>query len=199
MAAAIEAFNEKGYHGASVRDIAGRVGVTVPTLYYHHGDKQGLLVEPLEASIREIIARVKAADDEAEPNTVHRFVNAVQCVVLFLANRRQLAWLASQRRYLDPERGRPYKDLRGELEDHFRELILRGVAQGHFRTRHVDDVVRALLGMYQAIADWYSPDGPLSAEAVASRYVEMSLSLVKAIPSDREVGLSIADRQLQAQ
>ncbi|MER2243924.1 helix-turn-helix domain-containing protein, partial [Rhodococcus sp. (in: high G+C Gram-positive bacteria)] len=44
LTAALEVFHELGYHGASVRDIAKRAGVTVPTLYYHHGNKQGILV-----------------------------------------------------------------------------------------------------------------------------------------------------------
>ncbi len=40
LSAALDAFYEKGFHGASVRDIARRVGVTVPALYYHYDSKE---------------------------------------------------------------------------------------------------------------------------------------------------------------
>jgi AcrR family transcriptional regulator len=47
---ALGTFGERGYAATSVRDIAERLGLTVPVLYYHFGSKDGLLaalVEPL--------------------------------------------------------------------------------------------------------------------------------------------------------
>jgi len=44
LTAALEAFYEHGFHGTTVRDIARRVGQTVPSLYYHHDSKEGAFV-----------------------------------------------------------------------------------------------------------------------------------------------------------
>lgn len=51
LTAALDAFYDNGYHATSVRDIARRVQVTVPALYYHHENKEALLVELLNRSI----------------------------------------------------------------------------------------------------------------------------------------------------
>ena len=45
MRHAIELFALRGFDGVSVRDVARAVGVTMPTLYHHFGDKRRLYLE----------------------------------------------------------------------------------------------------------------------------------------------------------
>ncbi|MEH0573205.1 TetR/AcrR family transcriptional regulator [Streptomyces sp. B21-108] len=45
---------------------AQSVGVTVPALYYHHENKQAMLVALLERGMDEVLARARLADAEAE-------------------------------------------------------------------------------------------------------------------------------------
>lgn len=68
LTAALATFHEFGYHGASVRDIAKRAGVTVPTLYYHHENKQGILVALMMTGIEAVTARAREAVDAAGPS-----------------------------------------------------------------------------------------------------------------------------------
>ena len=81
LTAALEVFHELGYHGASVRDIAKRAGVTVPTLYYHHGNKQGILVALMEPGIENVTARASAAVDAAAKEIAERVQKAIQGVL----------------------------------------------------------------------------------------------------------------------
>lgn len=63
MASALALFLERGYLGASVRDIADANGVTVPALYYHFTNKDDLLaaiVAPLADAGDALIARLDA-------------------------------------------------------------------------------------------------------------------------------------------
>jgi AcrR family transcriptional regulator len=46
---ALEVFTEGGYHGASTREIAARVGLSEAGLFHHFGSKQQLLAAVLEA------------------------------------------------------------------------------------------------------------------------------------------------------
>ena len=48
LEAALEAFVEVGYHGATVRDIARRCGLSVPGMYHHYLTKQQMLVTLLD-------------------------------------------------------------------------------------------------------------------------------------------------------
>lgn len=103
---AMEAFNEHGYHGTSVRNIAGRVGVTVPALYYHYENKQALLATLLETSIKDVLDRCRAAAAEAGPAPLARFCGMVESIVLYMAHRRSLAFLDTEIRSLERPTGR---------------------------------------------------------------------------------------------
>jgi len=55
---ALKLFLRQGFAATSVREIASETGVTIPTLYYHFGSKDGLLgtlVEPLVADGEEVL------------------------------------------------------------------------------------------------------------------------------------------------
>jgi AcrR family transcriptional regulator len=58
-----EVFAEKGFHSASLADIAGRVGISPAALYRHFASKQHLLIETIRAGIDTTYDRVAAAAD----------------------------------------------------------------------------------------------------------------------------------------
>jgi AcrR family transcriptional regulator len=175
---AMAAFNEHGYHGTTVRDIARRVGVTVPALYYHYENKQAILVTLLESSIRDVLARCRAAVAEAGQDPVGRFSAIVECITLYMAHRRGLAFLDSEMRSLELEYRAQYVGLRDELERMLLDTVEAGIEAGRFTTPIPVDASRAVLVMCQGIANWYRPEGPLAPPEIAERYVLLSLGTV---------------------
>ncbi|MFE2051772.1 TetR/AcrR family transcriptional regulator [Streptomyces sp. NPDC059459] len=175
---AMEAFNEQGYHGTSVRDIAGRVGVTVPALYYHYANKQALLATLLETSIKDVLDRCRSAAGEGGDDPLARFSGMVESIVLYMAHRRRLAFLDTEIRSLEPENRARYVALRDYLEHMLLDTVEAGRAQGVFTTPIPADAVRSVLIMCQGVANWFRADGPLSAEEVAERHVLLSLGTV---------------------
>jgi AcrR family transcriptional regulator len=178
LAGAMEAFHEQGYHATSVRDIANRVGLTVPALYYHHGSKEGMLVALLTGSVQSLHARIRRAVDAAELDPVAQFRNFVEAVTLYMANRREGASLDAEIRALSPANRKAYAKVRKQIEDLLLSIVRDGVRTGVFHVPHPEDTVRALLGMIQAVAVWYDPAGVLSPPELAERYVEISLQTV---------------------
>lgn len=176
---ALEAFAEHGYHGTSVRDIAKRLGQTVPAIYYHYENKQALLVTLLQGSIGEVLERCQLAVLEAGHDPVTRLRFLVRCVTLYIANRREFAVLGSEMRSLEPENRRRYVARRDELEGLVVGAISDGRQHGLFRTAYPTDAARAVLAMCLRIAEWYRPDGRLTPEEVADRYVEFALGVVR--------------------
>ncbi|WP_327179661.1 TetR/AcrR family transcriptional regulator [Streptomyces sp. NBC_01335] len=172
---AMEAFNEHGYHGTSVRDIAGRVGVTVPALYYHYANKQALLATLLEASIRDVLDRCRAAAGEAGDDPLARICGMVESIVLYMAHRQRLAFLDTEIRSLEPENRARYVALRDYLEHMLLDTVEAGRAKGVFTTPFPADAVRSVLVMCQGVANWFREDGPLTAEEVAERHVLLCL------------------------
>lgn len=172
------AFNEHGYHGTTVRDIARRVGVTVPALYYHYENKQALLVTLLETSMSDVLGRCRAAVAEAGDDPVDRFSAIVECIVVYMANRRGLAFLDSEIRSLEPENRARYVELRDSLQYMLLDTVEAGIEQGSFTTPIPADASRAILTMCQGVANWYRSDGALTPSDVAERHVLLCLGTV---------------------
>jgi AcrR family transcriptional regulator len=170
LSAALDAFNEHGYSGATVRDIARRVGVTVPALYYHHENKEALLYSLLDASISRLAVLCREAD-EADPDPGHRFEGLVDCLVRYTAASGKLSHLDAEIRSLSPQHRRSYSAKRAELEGRLLSAVEDGQRRGDFELDFPRDTVRALLGMIQSITTWYRPEGQMTADDLAERYL----------------------------
>lgn len=178
LAAALEVFLKRGYHGATVREIASRAGLTVPALYYHHDSKEGLLRDLLKASLEPIAANVviAAQTGEAAPE---RLANVVECLVLaFTRSSASAAIDAAESRYLGPAAHREYVSVRDQVERQLQEVLCQGLQEGHFQIDDVTEARRAILGMTQTIPRWYDPTGAATPDEIAYRYVRMVLRLV---------------------
>ncbi|WP_241383416.1 TetR/AcrR family transcriptional regulator [Rhodococcus sp. CH91] len=178
LTAALDAFYETGFHGTSVREIARRVGVTVPALYYHHENKEGLLIALLELSTSDVLSRAHAAAEDADGDPVRRLSNVIEAIVLRMTMRARLAALEGEARYLSPENRQRYRAVRKGVERLVREIVEEGVAAGVFDVDDPAETTRALLGMCQSIPRWYHAEGTLSPEAVAQKYVRIALKTV---------------------
>ncbi|MBS9374402.1 TetR/AcrR family transcriptional regulator [Rhodococcus sp. B50] len=180
LTAALDAFYETGFHGTSVREIARRVGVTVPALYYHHENKEGLLIALLELSTSDVLSRAHAAAEDADGDPVRRLSNVIEAIVLRMTMRARLAALEGEARYLSPENRQRYRAVRKGVEQLVRQIVEEGVAADVFDVDDAAETTRALLGMCQSIPRWYHAEGTLSPEAVAQKYVGIALKTVGA-------------------
>jgi AcrR family transcriptional regulator len=188
LATARDLFYEVGFHGTTVRDIAGRVGVTVPALYYHHANKEAILSALLDRSITSVIERCEQALSEAGDDPADRFRNLIECLVLYMANHRKSAAMDAEIRALSPAARKLYSIQRRRVEQMVSDTIAQGVAAGEFEVTSPTDTGRALLGMIQAVTRWFSPGGGrLTAAELATRYVDIA---------ERTVGLR--DRRADA-
>lgn len=174
LSAALDAFTESGFHGTTVREIARRVGQTVPVIYYHHENKECVLATLLELATREIVWRAEAAAAEAGDDPEAALRNVIEAVVLHMTHRHKLAMLDSELRHLSPETRADHAATRKRVEDLLLRVITDGCERGALTAPVPAETARALLGMCQSVQRWYSPGGPLSPEDIAARYVEIA-------------------------
>jgi AcrR family transcriptional regulator len=177
--AALAEFLEIGYHGASVRGIAQRCGLSVSGLYHHYESKQSMLRRILELTMAELLWRSRAARAEGE-EPVSRFCLLVECLALFHTHRRELGFVgASEMRSLEPANRREIARLRTEQQRMVDVEVEAAVRQGRFHSRHPHEASRAVVTMCTALSQWYQVDGPLSPEQIATEYVEFGLGLMR--------------------
>jgi AcrR family transcriptional regulator/DNA-binding XRE family transcriptional regulator len=179
LAGALSAFAELGYHGATVRDIARRAGLSVPGVYHHRASKQEMLVALLDLTMEDLLARSHAAREEGT-DPAARLGLLVECLVLFHTHRREQAFIgASEMRSLEPEAWARVAALRTAQQRMVDDEVERGCRDGVFATGRPREAARAIVTMCTAVPQWFSSGGPASAEWVAQQYVEFALDVVR--------------------
>lgn len=178
LAAAIDSFVETGYHGATMRSLAQRAGMSVPGVYHHYRDKQALLVRALDLTMDELHWRVRAARDEGAA-AITRVALIVEALALFHTHRRELAFIgASEMRSLEPANRARISASRNQIQYLLDDEIDAAVAEGSLTTRHPRDAGRAIATMCTSLPQWFRIDGPSSPEQIASEYAGFALDLL---------------------
>ncbi|MFI5427108.1 hypothetical protein [Aeromicrobium sp. UC242_57] len=79
---------------------------------------------------------------------------------------------------MTPEHREAYVGRRADIEHQVLQAVEDGIADGDFSLDHPRDAVRAMLGMIQAIAAWFRPDGEMSVDVLTARYLSLSRRLI---------------------
>lgn len=184
LTAAVDAFNEVGYHGATVRDIARRCGLSVAGIYHHHAGKQEMLVAILAATMNELRWRNEAARAAGGDDPVARFRNQIRTLTLS-----HIYWLkpaaigSSEMRSLAPDNRRAIVAMRSGLQQQIQSDVDAAVASGLFRTRYPREAVRSVVGMCIQTGQWYDAGGELRPEQIADRIVQIALDTMAYDPA----------------
>jgi AcrR family transcriptional regulator len=176
--AGLEMFVERGYHGSTVRMIAGRCGMTVAGVYHHVPSKHDLLMRLMRRAMADMVDRCVAADAEgASPR--ERLANLTESLVRFHVFRIDWGYLATN------EIRALAGDARAEMiveRRRVRQLLQDAVADcraGSREREHVPAVVtaRAVVTMCVAIPDWYDDAGRPDADELVEQYVALALGM----------------------
>lgn len=178
MGAAIAGFVETGYHGATMRSLAQRAGMSVPGVYHHYRSKQDLLVAVLDLTMADLLERTRAARDEGR-TPIERIALIVESLALFHMHRRELAFIgASEMRSLEPANRRRIAALRNDVQHLLDDEIAQAVAEGSLTTANPRVGARAIATMCTSLPQWFNADGPVGAEEIAADYAEFALGLL---------------------
>ena len=171
LRAALDEFLAIGYHGATVRGIAARAGLSVSGIYHYYTSKQHMLVAILDLTMADLLARARAAYEEG-CDPVERFCLLVENLVLYHTHRRELGFVgAAEMRSFEPANRARIADLRTVQQRMVDHEVAEAVRLGRFRADHPHEAARAVVTMCTALPTWWRPDGPLSPEQVAEQYV----------------------------
>ena len=168
--AAAREFNRKGYHNTSLDDIAARLEVTKPTVYYYVTSKEQLLFECFVAGVEQIRAAFRDARRLAVPararlNAVLRHYGEA------VASEFGWCMVRAEEQDLSPAMSRHIKALKSEIDHGIRRLIREGIQDRSIEPCDPKMTAFALAGALNWIAHWYREDRTLSGAQIAAAFV----------------------------
>lgn len=179
LSSAVQTFVAHGYHGTSIRTLAAAANMSVAGLYHHFASKQSIIVAIMDHAMDELWQRSRSALAEAGADRSEQLGLLIECLALFHAHRKQLAFLAStEMRSLDPESLDRHIVARDRQERLLVDLLREGGNEGAFESDDPCQVARALTTMCTGISQWFDAAGPLSAASVAAAYVRYAQRVV---------------------
>lgn len=178
--AALDVFVEVGFHGATVRMVADRCGLSMAGVYYHVESKDALLTALLQEAMAELISRCVSADAEAD-SPAQRVTNLVECVILFHTYRQASAVLAStELRSLDESGRLRHLQSRRKVREIIQSAVEACRDDGRVGTVPATSTATAIVTMCVAVADWYRPGTSPSPREIAKEYADLALAMVGA-------------------
>lgn len=175
LLAAAQIFRRKGFHGASMQDIADAVGLQKATLYHHVHSKQEILLALLDRALDLLIADMEAISAQ-DGSAVEKLRLAIRSYLTRLAEQADLASvLLLEYRSLEPELRRRHISRRDRFESIWRRILRQGMDRGEFRV--VDERIAgaALLGVQNWSITWFRPNGRLSTAELADQFADLLL------------------------
>jgi AcrR family transcriptional regulator len=152
--AAARVFAEKGFHGASTRDIAAEMGIQQGSLYYYFRSKEEALEEVCLLGIQAYVDRMDAIAASGDPFEAKLLSVLTSHLTSYRENNEALKVHNDQRLYLPEERRATLK----ELGSHYRELLEgileEGVSAGILRSSlDCHFAAQAIIGICNAWGD----------------------------------------------
>ena len=175
LQAAAQLFNERGFHATSLDDIAERLNVSKPTLYYYVENKDQILLECvrtaldlMHAGIEEVRAAGGSAIDQLKA-CMRSYSGVVtqdfgMCVIRIGEDPLPMPLKKELRR------------LKAGIDGQFRRLIADGIAEGSLAPCDPKMAAFMLAGALSWIGRWYRSDGALTPDQIADQAIALLLN-----------------------
>jgi len=164
---AIELFNQRGYDGTSVGDLASELGLSKSAIYHHVPSKEHLLQQALDEALDSLTGALDEIDADPDLTAIERLRAAVRTSVAVLVEHLPAVTLllrvhgnsAAEQDALARRRG---------LDDRLAAMVRAAVADGDLRDDIPPDVLsRLLFGMVNSLVEWVRPGHDESADHLA--------------------------------
>jgi TetR/AcrR family transcriptional regulator, cholesterol catabolism regulator len=176
LEAAAQVFRQKGFHGASMNDIAEVVSLQKASLYHHVSSKQEILLELLERALDLLNDRISNISSQNISADVKLRLMIREYLQILEENKDLAAVLLFEHRALERRQHARHVPSRDKFESLWREVIEEGVRGKRFKCDNPPLAARALLGIMNWTLTWYRPRGALTMGQIADQYADLLLN-----------------------
>lgn len=166
LAVAVRLFNERGYHGTSMEDLARKLGITKSAIYHHVPSKEELLRLAVDRALDGLFAAATKSD-AIHGRAVDRLEHLLRGSVLVLVEQLPSVTLLL-RVHGNTKVERAALARRREFDRLVTALVRQARAEGDVR-QDIDPAMtaRLLFGTVNSLIEWYRPHRGLGAVALA--------------------------------
>lgn len=179
LKAARDTFAQKGYEGASIRDIAQAADLSLSALYYYFKSKQDVLDEVVSTAYRKYIVHTEQLLADAGDDPALQLASAVRYLVLYrVYNTEASRVVIRDAESLERERFSAVHELQRDARQLMIDIVVRGNEAGKFSTANSVLAARSILAFCNAIPLWYQLGGDITPTDLERTYVGYALRLV---------------------
>ncbi|WP_438952436.1 TetR/AcrR family transcriptional regulator [Porticoccus sp.] len=133
VAAAAAVFADKGFHGASTRDIAEKLGIQQGSLYYYFKSKEAALEEVCLTALRDYVSHIESI--ARQPGEIENKLKTAIAAHLasYEHNNEAMKVHNEQRLYLPKERRKQLNRLGSHYRQQLEGIFCEGVSNGQLR------------------------------------------------------------------
>ena len=171
LQAAAQLFNERGFHATSLDDIAARLNVTKPTLYYYVKNKDEILLQCVRQGLDMMLAGIEVSR-AAGGQAIDQLITCMQVYARIVTQDFGMCLIRVGDEQVPPESRKELRRLKSAIDQEFRRLVAEGVAEGSLAPCDPKMTAFVIAGALSWIGRWYQPGGEYTAEQVTQQCVE---------------------------
>lgn len=169
--AAIDVFYEQGYPKASLRDIAGKVGVTQAAIYYHFRSKEEILYNIIEKSSNDLLITLQACLT-AEHDPLEKLKSTISQHIISLKTLQKGAKIIIEdKRFLGGELNRLVKNQEKLIFNLYENQLENLQRRKIIKECDLTAATFGILGTINWLYHWYRPEKSLSIEKIADNII----------------------------
>lgn len=175
LSTAAQLFNERGFHATSLDDIAARLNVSKPTLYYYVKNKDQILIECVRKGLQMMhqgIEETRRAGGQA----IDQLMACMRIYARIVTLDFGMCVIRVSDDEFAPESRKELRRLKSGIDMEFRRLVTEGIAEGSLEPCDPKMAAFVIAGALSWIGRWYEAEGNYSPEEIATQFNAMLLN-----------------------
>lgn len=174
LSTAAQLFNEKGFHATSLDDIAARLHVSKPTLYYYVKNKDEILIECVRRGLEMMHAGLEETR-QAGGSAVEQLMACMRIYTRIVTMDFGMCVIRVSDEELPLKSRKEFRRLKSGIDLEFRRLVAQGVAEGSLQPCDPKMAAFVIAGALSWIGRWYQPGGEYSPEDITEQSIRLLL------------------------
>ena len=170
LSTAAQMFNERGFRATSLDDIAARLHVTKPTLYYYVKNKDEILLECVKKGLHMTLEGIEASR-QAGGNAVDQLRACMQVYADIVTQPFGMCLIRIGDEEVPEPSRTELRRMKSEIDQAFRRLVAQGVQEGTLAPCDPKMTAFVIAGALSWIGRWYQSGGQYSAAQVAEQCI----------------------------